>query len=244
MAEPHIILYDLKLFQTSGLPWSPHTCKTRYALNYKGIPYKTVWLTFPEVHTEIPKITKSDAPPTVPVIVDVLHDNKVVQDSWEIAKYLDETYPDTPKLFNNDIGAQMFLYNYCTKKPLFPIFRLVLPAMLERSGDMRDWFVTTRETFFKTSIDNIIGDSDEQKKALTELLEPIGAILKEYPYLNGEQIAWADIMLAAYLNFFYTLQPDMFDTFVLKDDKAGKEFSEWWGRMEKYMKLEPPSPST
>ena len=29
--------------------------------------------------------SKSDEPPTVPVIVDALHGNKVVQESWEIA---------------------------------------------------------------------------------------------------------------------------------------------------------------
>ena len=57
-------------------------------------------------------------------------------------------------------------------------------------------------------------------------------------------VAWADIVLAAYLSLLCTLQPNMFDTLVLKNEKAGKEFGEWWERMEKYRKLEPPSATT
>ena len=102
-------------------------------------------------------------------------------------KYLDEAYPDTPKLINNDMGAQLFFLNHCTKNLLVPIFRLVVPVMLERSGDLKDWFVKTREAKLKTSIQNVIGDPNEHKKAVTEILEPIGTILKEYSYMNGEQ---------------------------------------------------------
>ncbi|THU78683.1 hypothetical protein K435DRAFT_786154 [Dendrothele bispora CBS 962.96] len=29
--------------------WSPNTWKTRYSLNYKGIPYKTVWVESPDI---------------------------------------------------------------------------------------------------------------------------------------------------------------------------------------------------
>lgn len=41
----------------------------------------------------------------VPVIVDPNQDGKWVNDSWAIAKYLEETYPDRPSLFGGPQGA-------------------------------------------------------------------------------------------------------------------------------------------
>lgn len=41
----------------------------------------------------------------VPVIVDENQDGKWVNDSWEIAKYLEKTYPDQPSLFKGTSGA-------------------------------------------------------------------------------------------------------------------------------------------
>ncbi len=40
----------------------------------------------------------------VPVIVDGNKDGKWVNDSWAIAKYLEETYPDRPSLFDGPEG--------------------------------------------------------------------------------------------------------------------------------------------
>ncbi|KAI9498661.1 glutathione S-transferase [Zychaea mexicana] len=241
--SPQIVLYDLKLVDAPGLIWSPNTCKTRYALNYKGIPYKTVWLTYPEVHSEIPKLTKKDGRPTVPVIVDLLHDSTVVQDSWEIVKYLEEVYPDTPKLFNtNSIGAHLFFQDYCTQKLLFAVvFRLVLSNMIDLAGEHKEWFIKTREAFLGMSIKEFIGDDPTvHAKALTQNLEPIGKILKTYPYISGQQIGWSDIVFTSSLRMLVAFRPDSFGALVLDDKKAGKQFQEWWNRMDKYMQLEPP----
>ena len=41
----------------------------------------------------------------VPVIVDENQDGKWVNDSWEIAKYLEKTYPNQPSLFKGTSGA-------------------------------------------------------------------------------------------------------------------------------------------
>ncbi|KAI9258969.1 hypothetical protein BDA99DRAFT_514645 [Phascolomyces articulosus] len=242
--EPHVIFYDLILPNEPGVVWSPNTCKTRFTLNYKGIPYKTVWLTFFEVHSEIPKLTKSGRKPSVPVIVDKLNGDKVVQDSWEIAKYLDEAYPDTPRLFNNDFGTQLFFYNYATKHIVFQVFKLVLPNLLHGCGDMKEWFITSREAIFGTSLENVRGNPEEQAKILAENLEPIGTVLKEYPYVNGHQASWSDIMLAAYLHLLFSFRPDLFNTLVLNHQKNGKQLNDWWKRMEKlYIKMNLPSES-
>ena len=38
-------------------------------------------------------------------MVDENHDGKWVNDSWEIAKYLEKTYPDQPSLFKGTSGV-------------------------------------------------------------------------------------------------------------------------------------------
>ena len=40
----------------------------------------------------------------VPVIIDENQGGKCVNDSWEIAKYLEKTYPDQPSLFKGASG--------------------------------------------------------------------------------------------------------------------------------------------
>ncbi|KZV94872.1 hypothetical protein EXIGLDRAFT_736286 [Exidia glandulosa HHB12029] len=79
----------------------------RLALNYKGIPYRTRWLTYLETETVMKSIgarpTGKKPPPedsedwyTLPVISSP---GKVVEDSEAIVEYLDTTYPETPRLF-------------------------------------------------------------------------------------------------------------------------------------------------
>lgn len=45
--EPEIILYDLGSLQNE--PFSPLAWRIRLMLNYKGIPYRTVFLEFPDI---------------------------------------------------------------------------------------------------------------------------------------------------------------------------------------------------
>ncbi|KAI8150169.1 hypothetical protein BJV82DRAFT_586109 [Fennellomyces sp. T-0311] len=183
----HIILYDIRLPGDPELIWSPNTSKTRYALNYKGIPYKVIWLTYPEVRSEIPKITKSDRAPTVPVIVDLLHGDKVIQDSWKIAKYLEEAYPNTPSLFNSNAGVHLFFHNYLTDNLLWVIVRLTVLSLMDKTDEDKDYFRRTREDFLGMTLEEYAGDEEGNGKQMTAYLEPIGKVFKVYPYISGTQ---------------------------------------------------------
>ncbi|KAF8509530.1 hypothetical protein BU17DRAFT_70416 [Hysterangium stoloniferum] len=67
-------------------------------LNYKGIPYNTVWVEYPEIAATMRKIgaaptsTKPDGSPhyTIP-----MGSPTVISDSWKIVEYLEETYPSS-----------------------------------------------------------------------------------------------------------------------------------------------------
>ncbi|KAI0258200.1 hypothetical protein BC834DRAFT_912736 [Gloeopeniophorella convolvens] len=42
-------LYAIPGNSVKYLAWSPNMWKARFALNYKGVPYKTGWIEFPDI---------------------------------------------------------------------------------------------------------------------------------------------------------------------------------------------------
>ncbi|EPS26455.1 hypothetical protein PDE_01392 [Penicillium oxalicum 114-2] len=96
---------------------SPNPTKARMALNFKGVPYSTTWVPLPDVS----KVRRSlNVPPcrkfadggdfyTLPVIVDPNTGSKI-GDSFDIAVYLQKTYPDSGE--GNLFPAQNLDYEY------------------------------------------------------------------------------------------------------------------------------------
>ena len=78
------------------LLFSPHCWKTRYAMAHKGLDYETVPTPFTKVAT-----LEGGEKRTVPVIRD---GDYVMHESYDIACYLEDTYPDAPSLFGGDGG--------------------------------------------------------------------------------------------------------------------------------------------
>ncbi|ORZ14177.1 hypothetical protein BCR42DRAFT_418219 [Absidia repens] len=209
-----ITLYDLTL-DTKDEIWSPNTLKARIALNIKGLEYETEWLTFFDVHSKIPDITKTGVRPTVPVIVqqNSQDDDHAVQDSWEIVKYLDTAYPNTPRLIKGDNeGLQFFLYKYIHISLLFPIFKLCLFTIHKKCSPqpIQDWFRENREATFKMTLEQFAGDPATHLASIKSALGFVHTTLQEYPYLNGEKVGFADVTLASCYKMLATLRQDIF----------------------------------
>lgn len=103
--QTQIIFYDI----ASSPPhrtFAPNPFKTRYALNHKRIPYRTSPTDLPDISSLREKLgvpanrTLPNGTPfhTLPLIQD-LSTGALVGDTFEIALYLDKTYPDGPALF-------------------------------------------------------------------------------------------------------------------------------------------------
>ena len=93
-----ILLYDL-VGEDHSRPFSPHCWKTTMCLAHKGLDYRRV----PTPFTSVPNV-EGGTSKTVPVIRD---GDRVVADSFTIALYLEETYPDRPSLFGQrEIAVQ------------------------------------------------------------------------------------------------------------------------------------------
>lgn len=88
------------------------TALTRFTLNYKGIPYRTEWVDYPDIASLAVRLGVSPitlipgkAPRhTLPMIHDPNTETTVV-DSQAIARYLDKTYPATPTLLPDGSNA-------------------------------------------------------------------------------------------------------------------------------------------
>lgn len=234
-----VTFFDLELLNKKQVVWSPNTCKTRYALNVKNIPYETQWVNFGNIQTVIPEITKLDKRPVVPVIIDKSNGSAVLDDSYRIALHLEEKYPDSPSLFHGGIGVHDFFQNYADHHIILPIFKLVLLDICKLSGppDLQEWFRKDRESKFGITLEEFAGDTDANVSDLKTALYPIVKLLEKSDYITGSQVGWADVVLASQFVFLEALKPELFEAAVLdafgKDDKT---LISWWIRMEKYRK--------
>ena len=94
---------SLKLFELVGTdddrPFSPFCWRTRMALAHKGLSAESIPWCFTEKDAIAPHQSEK-----VPVLLD---GETSVADSWAIANYLEDNYPDRPSLFGGEGGRAM-----------------------------------------------------------------------------------------------------------------------------------------
>ncbi|KAI8073830.1 hypothetical protein BC940DRAFT_289314 [Gongronella butleri] len=227
-----IVFYDLTL-DTPNEIWSPNTVRTRVCLNIKKLAFETVWLDFFGVHSTIPELTKTGKAPTVPVIIDKEHDDKVVQDSWDIALYLDKAFPDAPKLIREHEPLFLFFNRFCMGNLLLPVFSM---SVLKIHGkvateDMQNWFREDREKNYKRKLEDFNKDEAGLISTIKESLKYVDMVLKKNPYIAGNQPSFADATLAAPFVMLHTLRPDMFESVMLDAVPKSDAIRKWWTRM-------------
>jgi glutathione S-transferase len=153
-----IIFYDIPSV-VQNKPWSPNTMKTRYCLTFKGLPFQTVWLEYPQIkpfyeqHSLVPttfRDIKGIPTPvhTLPIIMDP-NTNRLIADSFAIAQYLDEQYPDTPKVLPNNTAALVYVFQtafYSAIKGtiLLGSFR----GAQKLNPESKEYYIRTREERF------------------------------------------------------------------------------------------------
>jgi hypothetical protein len=90
--EPLVRFYDL----SGPKPWSPACWRTRYALNYKRIPYTVTKLSYPDIKPTCEKLVPSmeGLHATVPIIEILAPPYAVLNDSTPIAELLNERFTE------------------------------------------------------------------------------------------------------------------------------------------------------
>jgi glutathione S-transferase len=184
----------LKLFELVGTdearPFSPFCWRTRMALAHKGLSAETIPWCFTEKEAIAPH--KSDK---VPVLLD--NDISVV-DSWAIANYLEDTYPDRPSLFGGEGGRAMgrmlnWWADVTVNAGMFPMIAADIPAHLKPVDAA--YFRTSREARLGKPLEEIAAGRDKAVVGFRKSLDPLRLTLKTQPYLGGDAPNYADYIV-------------------------------------------------
>lgn len=170
--------------------FSPYCWRARMALKHKALEFETVAWNF----TEKDRLAFSGQG-KVPVLVD---DEEVISDSWNIACYLEDTYPDRASLFGGDVGRGLArMINKWTDPALnAAIVRLVVADIADHVvPEDLEYFVTTREKRLGASLADLHEQRDGNRKPLDRALALLDATLAEQPFLSGEEPAYADYIV-------------------------------------------------
>ena len=191
------LLYELCGADETQL-FSPHCWKARMALNHKGLDFETVPTPFTKVAT-----MEGGTSRRIPVLRD---GDTVVEESYEIALYLDRQYPDAPGLFdgNEELTKFVIQWSQATIHPevvklcLMDIHDALAPADQEH-------FRRTREPLFKTTLEEFDAKFPKDNKGLNRALVPLENRLKEADYLGGEKPIFADYVVFGPLQWLRTV---------------------------------------
>ncbi|GAB1317993.1 hypothetical protein MFIFM68171_08203 [Madurella fahalii] len=221
MPTEEIILFDLAS-KPPVASWSLNPWKTRLLLNFKGVPYKTEWLHYPEVeprlagHVEPNKPGEAIAAYTIPTIR--LPDNTYVMDSRKIADVMNERYPSPPLPIDSP-QLSWFTENYDRiMGPFRGVYLPLVPRRLLAEESIHYWY-ESKERLAGIPVDVI--EREEGGVVAYDRLEPalkeITAMLKENtagPFFNGAEVGYVDFFWAAFLLFAERIGEDVWEALL------------------------------
>jgi len=214
-----IVLYDLAA--GDGRRFSPHCWRTRLALAHKQLGFRDN----PKLFIGIPKIAQGQCT-TVPVIQD---GDKVLEDSWTIAEYLEETYPDQPSLFGGPAGKALtrFVQNYVVTQLHGPIARMIIKDIHDLLDPHdQDYFRESREARFGQTLEEVQMARDEVLPEFHARLAPLRRQLQSQPFVAGEAPAYADYIVFGAFQWARCCSPFR----ILPED--AEELHAWVDRMK------------
>jgi len=241
-----IIFYDIPS-TNPGSAWSPNTLKTRYTLDFKGLPYKTEWVEFPDIE---PLCKKLGIPPTSKkddgsdrYTLPAIHDPSTganIADSVLIAEYLDKTYPDTPNVFPNNTLPLQVAFVEAFRGQIIPLFNFIIPtSCLKLNAPSEQYYRPLREKWAGKPIGDISPKGEAAVVEWAKVKDGFANVDAWYaknggegPFILGETASWGDIVVASYLSWLrIVLGPDC---------QQWKDISSWnsgrWGRIAEALK--------
>jgi len=133
----------------------------------------------------------------VPVIVDKSNDNKVVNDSWAIACYLEDTYPQK-SLFGGAMGrgATRFINQWAGPGLLAQIGPFLMRDILDRFRSVdHAYFRESREKRYGKTLEQVQEGREARLPAFRAALEPIRQTVAQQTFIGGEQPSYADYIV-------------------------------------------------
>jgi len=256
--ENPIIFYDIP---AAGGSWSPNSYKTRATLNYKGIPYRVQFVSYPDIE---PTLKALGAPPgspvapiyTLPVIADPSSDPNgkptFVSESFQIALYLEDKYPAPkyPTIFPPGTRAmQEITSTYFVQEAGNSVRPITIP-LVARVGFLdersHEYFNRTRTNKLKEyailakSESKLWGEIHDKWEDFGNKLDFNNGPDEQGPFVMGKQMSFTDFTIGGIIHWLRRV-----------DDAEGmprwKNMAQWqggrWARLwAEFEKLEKNSP--
>lgn len=179
-------LYDLAGAEADRR-FNPYCWRARMALAHKGLEVETIaWR-----YDDKPVIARTGEG-KVPVLVD---GERWVHDSWAIANYLEDAYPERPSLFGGPVGRALsrFYANWAdaTLNPgLFPM--LALDIWKHCAPQDQAYFRRSREARLGRTLEAAAADREARLPAFRASLAPLRLTVAAQPFLGGTAPLYAD----------------------------------------------------
>lgn len=170
--------------------FSPYCWRVRMALAAKGLAAERVPIRF----SDKAQLAFSGQD-RVPVLVD---GDTVVSDSWRIACYLEDAYPERPALFGNAIarGSCRLINQWADRVQLAGISPLIIHDIFRHiDPEDRTYFRASREKRLGRPLEAVQAEREERVHDFRTSLAPLRATLAEQPFIAGEAPAYADFII-------------------------------------------------
>ncbi|KAF4576801.1 GST N-terminal domain-containing protein [Pleurotus pulmonarius] len=205
--ENEIVLYDLAC--TKNTCFSPVVWGIRLMLNYKQIPYKTIFLEFPDIEPTLKNLglashdSTSKLKYTVPTIHHV-RTNTYIMDSSRIAQFLEATYPDPPVALSSELGREI---QAKARAAISPAFRTsLMPREINiLSPRSQEYFRRTREAWLGHPLEDLLlpGKEEQAWEAVADAMRAVGELMlthkAEGPFVLGASPSYTDFFITGSL---------------------------------------------
>ena len=203
----------IKLYELLGADdrrYSQFSWRAKLALQHKGLAAEII----PVLLTDKKAIAFSGGT-TVPVLVD---GETVIRDSWDIARYLEDSYADGASLFGGPVGQGLtrVLASWADRALNVALGPLIARDVLDAAHPTdRDYFRQTMEKLYKRTLEEVQDGSEDRVKNLYRTLDPVRTTLRTgQAFLAGDAPAMADYIVfspfqwARITSPFKLLEPD------------------------------------
>jgi len=184
----------LKLYDLAGAEedrrFSPYCWRAKMALQHKGLEFETIPWRFTDKEVIAPFNAK-----TVPVLID---GNQAIPDSWAIALYLDEAYPQRPRLFGGTESRTLtdFVAQWAFRVLHVALMRVVVLDIYARIHEKdKPYFRESREKRFGKTLEAHAGDPKEALANFRGALDPVRPVLVQNEFMCGNGPGFADYIL-------------------------------------------------
>ncbi|KAF2639208.1 hypothetical protein P280DRAFT_499474 [Massarina eburnea CBS 473.64] len=204
-----VVLYDLAC--TKNVCFSPTVWRIRLILNYKKIPYRTVFLEFPDIEPTLKGLglvpsesaSTSQFPYTVPAIHH-MPSNTYMMDSVPIAMFLDATYPDPPVPLMSELGREVQAQSRAVVGTAFRMS--IMPREINiLSPRSQEYFRRTREASIGHRLEDLLNEDKEGEiwEGMRDGMRAVGELMRtnkaKGPFILGGSPTSVDFFIAGSL---------------------------------------------